>query len=147
MNCSRHIRMQGEVLVTAGNRPRSVLPRSLHVAFKIPYVYDFIKKLCRQRAAAIRNRVHNIWRRKAQQMTCKGPKPSGGEAYDRCNDPTVVICSVGHVRWRHRLPDKALTDERTCVKHVVYIYIYIYIYIYMPAIVISEGNGHPRTGH
>jgi hypothetical protein len=32
--------------------------RDLNVAFKIPYVYDFITKLCRQQAEVIQNH-HN----------------------------------------------------------------------------------------
>jgi hypothetical protein len=38
--------------------------RDLHMAFKLPYVYDYIIKLCRQQAEVIRNQenanVRNI---------------------------------------------------------------------------------------
>jgi hypothetical protein len=37
-------------LRTIGNFPRRTPVRELHVTFKIPYIYDFITKLCRQQA-------------------------------------------------------------------------------------------------
>jgi hypothetical protein len=43
-------RLQNKVLRTIDHFPRGTSVRYLHVAFKIPYVYDFITKLCRQRA-------------------------------------------------------------------------------------------------
>jgi hypothetical protein len=36
-------RLQNKVLRTIGNFPRCTLVRDLHVALKIPYVYDFIR--------------------------------------------------------------------------------------------------------
>jgi hypothetical protein len=38
--------------------PRRTPVRELHVAFDIPYVYDFITKLCRQQAEIIQNHVN-----------------------------------------------------------------------------------------
>jgi hypothetical protein len=46
-------RPQNRVLRTIGNFPRRTPVRDLHVAFKIPYVYDFITKLRRQQAKII----------------------------------------------------------------------------------------------
>jgi hypothetical protein len=43
-------RLQNKVLRTIGNFQRSTQVRELHTAFNIPYVYDFITKLCRQQA-------------------------------------------------------------------------------------------------
>jgi hypothetical protein len=43
-------RLQNEVLLTTGNLPRSTPTRVLHVAFKIPYVHDYVIKLCKKRA-------------------------------------------------------------------------------------------------
>jgi hypothetical protein len=43
-------RLQNKVLRTIDNFPRRTPVRDLHVAFKIPYAYDFIIKLCRQPA-------------------------------------------------------------------------------------------------
>jgi hypothetical protein len=57
-------RLQNKVLRTIGNLPRSTPIRDLHMAFNIPYEYDYITKLWRQQAEAIQNHdnknVHNI---------------------------------------------------------------------------------------
>jgi hypothetical protein len=47
--------LQNKVLRTSGNLPRSTPIRDLHMAFNIPYVYDYITKLCRQQAGVIQN--------------------------------------------------------------------------------------------
>jgi hypothetical protein len=41
-----------------GNLDRSIPARELHVAFEIPYVYDYITKLCRTQAEVILNHVN-----------------------------------------------------------------------------------------
>jgi len=47
-----------QALSTIGNFPRHTPIRELHVAFKIPYVYGFVTKLCsRQQAEVIQNQV------------------------------------------------------------------------------------------
>jgi hypothetical protein len=43
-------RLQNKVLHTIGNFPRCTPVRVLHKAFNIPYIYDYITKLCRQQA-------------------------------------------------------------------------------------------------
>jgi hypothetical protein len=48
-------RLQNKVLRTIGTFPRRTLARNMHVAFQIPYVYDFITKSCRQQAEVIEN--------------------------------------------------------------------------------------------
>jgi hypothetical protein len=50
--------LQNKVLCTSGNYPRRTLVRNLHLAFQIPFVYDYITKLCRQQAEVIQNH-HN----------------------------------------------------------------------------------------
>jgi hypothetical protein len=40
-------RLQNTVLRTIGNFPRRTSVRDIHVAFQIPYVYDYIIKSCR----------------------------------------------------------------------------------------------------
>jgi hypothetical protein len=45
-------RLQNKVLRTIGIFSRF---RELHVAFQIPYIYDYITKLCRQEAEVIQN--------------------------------------------------------------------------------------------
>jgi hypothetical protein len=48
-------RLKNRVLHTTGNFPRHTLVCDLHVAFKFPYVYDFITILRRQHAEVIQN--------------------------------------------------------------------------------------------
>jgi hypothetical protein len=48
-------RLQNKVLRTTGNFPSRTLVRELHKAFNIPYIYDYITKLCRQQAEVIQN--------------------------------------------------------------------------------------------
>jgi hypothetical protein len=40
--------LQNRVLRTIGNLPKPTPVHDLHMAFKIPYVYDYITKLCWQ---------------------------------------------------------------------------------------------------
>jgi hypothetical protein len=59
--------------------------RDLHMAFKIPYVYDYITKLCRQHAEIIQNydneNVCNIGQGEASHRKYRF-KLGGGQAYD-----------------------------------------------------------------
>jgi hypothetical protein len=75
---------------TIGNFPRRTPVRDLHMAFKIPYVYDCITKLCRQQAEVIQNYdneiVRNIGQGEARHRKYKRPKLGGGQAYDRSSD-------------------------------------------------------------
>jgi hypothetical protein len=48
-------RLQNKVLRTIGNLPRRTSVRDMHVAFQIPYVYDYITKSSRQQAEVIQN--------------------------------------------------------------------------------------------
>jgi hypothetical protein len=83
-------RLQNKVLRTTGNFPRHTMVHDLHVAFKIPYVYDLITKLCRQQAEVIPNyhnpNVPNIGQGEAQHRKYKRLKLGGGQAYDRSSD-------------------------------------------------------------
>jgi hypothetical protein len=47
-----------KVFRAIGNLDRRTPVRELHVTFKIPYVYDYITKLCRTQAEAILNHVN-----------------------------------------------------------------------------------------
>jgi hypothetical protein len=42
--------LQNQVLRAIGNFPRCTMVHDLHTAFNLPYVYDYIRKLCRQQA-------------------------------------------------------------------------------------------------
>jgi hypothetical protein len=58
------------VLRTIGNLPRRTLTRALHRTFQIPYIYDYITKLCRKQAEVIQTHgnvnVRNISKNEAQ---------------------------------------------------------------------------------
>jgi hypothetical protein len=83
-------RLQNKILHTIGNFPRHTPVRDLHRDFKIPYVYDYITKLCRQQAKVIQNHdnenVCNIGQGEAQHRNYKRLKLGGGQAYDRSSD-------------------------------------------------------------
>jgi hypothetical protein len=59
----------------------------MHVAFQIPYVYDYIRKLCRRRAEIIHNdeneNTHNIGQGETQHRKHDRLKLGGGHLYDR----------------------------------------------------------------
>jgi hypothetical protein len=82
--------LQNRVLHTTENVQRCTLVRDLHMAFKLPYLYDYITKLCRQKAEVIRNHenanVRNIGHGQARHRKYKKLKLSGGQAYDRSSD-------------------------------------------------------------
>jgi hypothetical protein len=48
-------RLRNRVLRAIGNIDRSTPVRDLHLAFKIPYLYDYVSKLCRRQAEVILN--------------------------------------------------------------------------------------------
>jgi hypothetical protein len=54
-------RLQNKVLRTTGNFPRRTSVREMHKAFHLPYVYDYMIKLCRQHAEVILNNdIENV---------------------------------------------------------------------------------------
>jgi hypothetical protein len=69
-------RLQNRVLRIFGNLPRRTQVRDLHMAFKIPYVYDYITKLCRQQAEVIQNHdnenVRNTGQGEARHRSIRG---------------------------------------------------------------------------
>jgi hypothetical protein len=83
-------RLPNKVLRTIGNFQRHTPVRDLHIAFKIPYVYDYITKLFRQQAEVIQNydneNVRNIGQSEARHRKYKRLKLGGGQAYDRSSD-------------------------------------------------------------
>jgi hypothetical protein len=48
-------RLQNKVLRTIVNFPRRTPVREMHMTFHLPYVYDYMTKLCRQEAEVILN--------------------------------------------------------------------------------------------
>jgi hypothetical protein len=59
-------RLQYKILRTIGNFPRCTPVRYMHTAFSLPYVYDYITKLCGKQAEAIRNYENEHVRRIGQ---------------------------------------------------------------------------------
>jgi hypothetical protein len=80
-------RLQNKVLRTTGNLPRCSLVRDMHEASQIPYVYDYIRKLCRRQAEIIHSHenenVHNAGEGETPHIKHKRLKLGGGHLYDR----------------------------------------------------------------
>jgi hypothetical protein len=53
-------RLQNRVLRAIGNLDRCTPVRELHVAFKFPYVYNYITDLCRTQGKAILNHENEM---------------------------------------------------------------------------------------
>jgi hypothetical protein len=83
-------RLQNKVLRTTVNLPRCTPTRDLHMAFKIPYLYDFIIKLCKQQATVTLNHEN-------ANIRSTGPGEAQHNNYNRLNfggdqayDPSIV---------------------------------------------------------
>jgi hypothetical protein len=63
------------------------LVRDFHEAFNLPYIYNYIIKLCRQQADIIQNyeieHVRGIGQGEARHRKYKKLKLGGGQVYDR----------------------------------------------------------------
>jgi hypothetical protein len=83
-------RLQKKILSTIGNFTRCTPVRDMHTGFNLPYVYDYIRKLCRKQAEVIRNygneHVRGTGQSEARHRTYKKLKPGGGQAFDRSSD-------------------------------------------------------------
>jgi hypothetical protein len=83
-------RLQNRILRAAGDLGRRTPVRDLHLAFKIPYIYDYISKLCRRQAEVIKNHpnpnVRAIGQGEAIHRKYKRLKLGGGQAYHLSND-------------------------------------------------------------
>jgi hypothetical protein len=83
-------RLQNRLLRAVGCLDRRTLVHEMYVAFKIPYVHDYITKLYRAQAELILNHrnpiVHGIGQRKTKHMKCEKLKFGGGQAYGRSAD-------------------------------------------------------------
>jgi hypothetical protein len=94
-----------------GNFPRPTPVRDLHMALKLPYIYDYITKLCRQQAEVIQNHenanVRNIGQGELRHRKYKRLKLDGGQAYDRSNDIYYCLTITVLFLWG------ALSDGRT----------------------------------
>jgi hypothetical protein len=78
------------VLRTVGDLDRRTPVRDLHLAFRIPYVYDHITKLCRRQAEVNQNHpnpnVRAIGQGEAIHRKYKRLKLGGSQAYHRSSD-------------------------------------------------------------
>jgi hypothetical protein len=83
-------RPQNKIPRTNGKLSRNTPIRDMHISFQIPYVYDYIIKLCRKQAQVIQHHenihVRNNGQGEAQHRKYKRLKLSGGQAYDRSSD-------------------------------------------------------------
>jgi hypothetical protein len=77
-------RMQSRVLLTFGGFRGCTPVRDLHTVFNLPYVYDYITKLCRQQAEVIQNHenehVRGMGRGEARHRKYRRLKLGGGRA-------------------------------------------------------------------
>jgi hypothetical protein len=84
------LRMQNKVLRTTGNFPRCTPVRDLQTAFNLPYVYDYITKLCQKQAEVIQNHenenILGVGQGEARHRKYKRLKLGGDQVYDRSSD-------------------------------------------------------------
>jgi hypothetical protein len=78
-------RLQNKVLHTTGNYPRYTSVRDMHVALQVPYVYDYMTKLCRRQAEIIHTHENENVRNIGQ-----GKAPN--RKYNRLKNLAAVIC-------------------------------------------------------
>jgi hypothetical protein len=80
---------QNRVFHATVNLVRWTPVRQLHVAFKVPYMYYYIPKLCRTQAEEIPKLVNpnvlvrDIGQGEARHRKYKGLRLGGGQVYDR----------------------------------------------------------------
>jgi hypothetical protein len=83
-------RLQNKVLRTIGNFPRCTSVHVIHMVFHLPYVYDYMTKICRQQADVILNHdnvnVRYIGQGEARHRKYKRFKLGGDQAYDCSSD-------------------------------------------------------------
>jgi hypothetical protein len=83
-------RFQNKVLHNIGKFPRNTPFRDMHISLQIPYVYNYITKLCTQQAKVIQHHqnihVRNTGEDEARHRKYKRLKVGGGQAYDRSSD-------------------------------------------------------------
>jgi hypothetical protein len=87
-------RLQSRVLLTTGGLPRCTPACALYRIFQIPYVYDYIAKICRKQAEVMQTHdnvnVRNTGKNEAQHMQHKRLKCDGGQVYDNSDVWTAV---------------------------------------------------------
>jgi hypothetical protein len=90
MNLLKLHRLQNKFLHTTGNFPRCTPVCDLHAAFNLSYIYDYIKKVCRQQAEVIQTDENDMFAEKeqceAKHKKYKRLKPGSIQAYDHSSD-------------------------------------------------------------
>jgi hypothetical protein len=88
-------RPQNKVLLTTGNFPTYTSVCDLHMAFNLPYVYDYITKLCRQQAGVIQNHENELvcstGQGKDRHRKYKRLTLGGSQTYDCSSDYAAVV--------------------------------------------------------
>jgi hypothetical protein len=82
-------RLQNIVLRSIENFPRRTPVRDLHMAFTLPYIYDYITKLCSQQEEVQNHNnenVRNIGQGKHRHRKYKRFKHGGGQTYNRSSE-------------------------------------------------------------
>jgi hypothetical protein len=83
-------RLQNKVFRNIGNIPRRTPVRNFHMAFKLPYIYHYITKLCRQQPEVIQNHenanVPNTGQGAHRHRKYNRLKLGGCQAYDHSSD-------------------------------------------------------------
>jgi hypothetical protein len=66
----------------------------MHISLQIPYVYDYVTKLCREQVQVIQHNdnvhVRNSRQGEARHRKYERLKLGGGQAYDRSSDQNCV---------------------------------------------------------
>jgi hypothetical protein len=87
-------RLQNKVLATNGNFLRCTQDRHMHTTCNLPYVYDYITKLCRKQAEVVWNHenehVRGIGKGEARHSKYVRLKLGGGQAYDSSSDQAAI---------------------------------------------------------
>jgi hypothetical protein len=80
-------RKKNKILRTTGNFSKCKPVRDLHTGFNLPYVYDYVTKLCRQQAEGTQNHkneyAHGTGQGEARHRKRRRLKLGCGQAYDR----------------------------------------------------------------
>jgi hypothetical protein len=87
--------LQNKVLRSIENFPRRTQVRDMHTALNLPYVYDYIIELCKQKAEVIQNHqndhVRNKGKGEGRHRKYKRLKLCGSQAYDCSSHYAAVI--------------------------------------------------------
>jgi hypothetical protein len=87
--------LQNKVICTIGHFPRCTPVRDFHTALNLPYVYDYVTKLCRQQAEVIQNHendyVPSIGQGETIHRKYTRLKLGGGQAYDCSSDKAAIV--------------------------------------------------------